>query len=93
MAAGGIGKRERPQEELEYLIPKGSTYSVLFSESRFRQFKEELEHRPDVTHLWLVTDSEEAFADMRSTLPSHLQVSMLYRDYLRNFRINTGRNP
>jgi hypothetical protein len=45
-----------------------------------------------VTHVWLVTDSEEAYAEMRSALPARLAVSMLYRDYLRNFRINTERN-
>jgi hypothetical protein len=39
--------------------------------------------------VWLVTDSEEAYAEMRSALPGQLSVSMLYRDYLRTFRINT----
>ncbi len=39
--------------------------------------------------MWLVTTSEEAFARMRAQLPADLRVSMLYRDYLRNFEINT----
>jgi adenine-specific DNA-methyltransferase len=92
MAAGGVGNREKPEEGQDYSMPEGSTYGVLFKESRFRRFREALEERPDVTHVWLVTDSEEAYAEMRSALPARLSVSMLYRDYLRNFRINTERN-
>jgi adenine-specific DNA-methyltransferase len=92
MAAGGVGNREKPEEGQDYSMPEGSTYGVLFKESRFRRFREVLEERPDVTHVWLVTDSEEAYAEMRSALPARMSVSMLYRDYLRNFRINTERN-
>lgn len=92
MAAGGVGSREKPDKGQAFSMPEGSTYGVLFAESRFRQFRGALDHRPDVTHIYLVTDSEEAFAEMRSELPSMLSVSMLYRDYLRNFKINTGNN-
>jgi hypothetical protein len=42
--------------------------------------------------VWIVTDSEDAFAEMRSSLPPRLISSMLYRDYLRNFTINTRQN-
>jgi len=92
LAAGGVGDREKPGDGQDYSMPEGSTYGVLFKESRFRRFKEALEERPEVTHVWLVTDSEEAYAEMRSALPGWLSASMLYRDYLRNFRINTERN-
>lgn len=92
VAAGGVGQREKTKPGQDYSMPEGSTYGVLFKESRFRQFREALEKRLDVTHVWLVTDSEEAYAEMRSALPEGLSVSMLYRDYLRNFRINTERN-
>ena len=37
-----------------------------------------------------MTNSEQAFAEMREALPPHVEVSMLYRDYLRNFEINTA---
>ena len=43
--------------------------------------------------VWLVTDSEGAFADMRAALPDTLTVSMLYRDYLRTFEPDTDRTP
>lgn len=89
LAAGGIGQREAGVSKKGFSIPDESTYGVLFKESSFRKFRDALAKRPDVTHVWLVTDSEEAFAEMRSSLPPRLAVSMLYRDYLRNFQINT----
>lgn len=92
MIAGGIGEREKPEKGHAFFIPEGSSYGVLFEESRFPHFREALEQRADVTHVWLVTDSEEAYAEMGSALPRRLSVSMLYRDYLRNFKINTERN-
>lgn len=92
LAAGGVGPREAARVTAHFSLPKGSTYGVLFRESQFRQFREAIAKRPDVTHVWLVTDSEEAFAEMAAALPSRLHLSMLYRDYLRNFRINTDRN-
>lgn len=92
LAAGAVGRREVPTESAEFTIPDGSSYGVLFRESRFRQFRQALEARPDVSNIYLITDSEEAYAEMRSALPQGRSTSMLYRDYLRNFRINTERN-
>ena len=87
LAAGGRGKRGGPEKSGDFMLPRNSNYGVLFKESRFQKFKEALEKRPDVTHGWFVTDSEEAYAEMRSALPKALSTSMLYRDYLRNFQI------
>jgi adenine-specific DNA-methyltransferase len=92
LAAGGMGDREGPSKREDYLIPENSTYAVLFKESKFQKFKEALSRRPEITHGWLVTDSEEAYAEMKSELPRGMQTSMLYRDFLRNFQINTGWN-
>jgi len=92
LAAGGVGDREIPPACQGFSIPPGSTYAVLFKESHFRQFRAAVEQRPDVTHVWLVTDSEEAYAEMVSELPRRLATSMLYRDYLRSFCINTERD-
>jgi len=89
IAAGGIGRRDVPSKKADFSIPGNSSYGVLFRESRFQKFKESLSNRPDVTHVWFVTDSEEAYAEMRTELPRRLYTSMLYRDYLRNFQINT----
>ena len=92
LAAGGLGPREANPDADDMLIPPVGRYAILFKEERFRQFKKRLSDRQEITHVWIVTDSEDAFAEMRSALPGHLVTSMLYRDYLRNFRINTRQN-
>jgi len=70
------------------LLPEQSPFAVLLDEDRFKVFVVALCKRPDLTHVWLVTDSERAFARMREQVPGDRFVGMLYRDYLRNFRIN-----
>ncbi len=87
LAAGGVGPREHGGKG--FSLPDGSRYAVLFDESAFRKLRKALDTRPDVTHVWIVTDSEDAYAEMRWALPTRLSTSMLYRDYLANFRINT----
>lgn len=91
LSAGGIGERPKPKES-EMLIPDGAPYAVLFREDKFRKFIKAISGLKALTHVWLVTDSEDAFAEMRSALPGTLRTSMLYRDYLRTFRINTRQN-
>jgi adenine-specific DNA-methyltransferase len=93
LASGGIGDREIQTKDNGFSIPEKSTYSILLKESRFRKFKEALLKRPDITHVWLVTDSEDAFAEMRSALPKSLNSSMLYKDYLSSFMTNARRLP
>jgi adenine-specific DNA-methyltransferase len=92
LAAGGIGKRSATVNETGFYMPEASHYAVLFEEKSFRKLRKALESRADITHVWIVTDSEDAFAEMRSALPTRILASMLYRDYLRNFRINTRHN-
>lgn len=89
LAAGGVGEPEFGAADGDFSIPKGSTYAVLFREDRYRAFAAALAERTDLTHVWIVTDSQAAYAEIRSSLPRDLRVGMLYRDYLRNFRINT----
>lgn len=92
LAASGVGKRGKIQNDSDMLVPAGAKYAVLFREERFKKFSKALAGRVEISHVWIVTDSEDAFAEMRSALPSRLVSSMLYRDYLRNFRINTRQN-
>jgi adenine-specific DNA-methyltransferase len=72
-----------------WVVTDDSPWAVLLDDARFAKFRALIEKRPDLTHVWLVTTSEEAFARMQTQLPGELRVSMLYRDYLRNFEINT----
>lgn len=89
LSAGGVGAREHVVEGKSYSCPSDSTYAVLLDERFFRSFVEAVKMRKNLRRVWIVTDSDEAFAEMRSKLPGHLDVSMLYRDYLRTFTINT----
>lgn len=92
LSAGGLGARDPVAKESGFIMPDQSKFAVLFDEAAFRKLRKALEKRADVTHVWIVTDSEDAFAEMRAALPQRTIVSMLYRDYLRNFRINTRQN-
>lgn len=50
------------------LVPEHSPFAVLVEESRFTDFTAKLEGRADLTHAYLVTDSEEAFRGMASQI-------------------------
>ena len=91
MVAGGegTGLGDTP-DGAGFMMPDGARYAVLFREASFADFLRAIRTNKHVTHTWLVTNSDQAFAEMCELLPSHLEVSMLYRDYLRNFEINTS---
>jgi adenine-specific DNA-methyltransferase len=60
-------------------------------EGRFREFLAKIESRADLTHVFLVTNSDSAFHDMQGDLPEHIVAVQLYKNYLDNFKINTQR--
>ena len=93
LRAGAIGARpELPKNKPipAMLIPRHNPFAVLVDETCFADFAAELESQDDLTHAFLVTDSEEAFQEMAGQLrvPNLIQ---LYRDYLENFVINKER--
>lgn len=93
MMAGARGPRPEAPENgcshLHWLIPEGSPFAVLMRETSFREFLTKIAARPDLTHVFLVTNSDQAFHDMKADLPEHLTVKQLYKSYLDNFKINT----
>jgi len=92
MAAGGKGERDDSVTPKDFYIAPKSAYAVLFKPSRLRRFLDALAKRPDVTHTWVVTDSDEAYAETCEALPKHVAyTSQLYSDYLRTFRVNGRR--
>jgi adenine-specific DNA-methyltransferase len=95
LAAGGHGPRPGKVDMLKpfFLAPSGG-YAVLFSVAALDDLETELAGRDDITHVYVVTDSPDAYAEAREVLAvgTGRETSMLYRDYLRNFRINTPRN-
>lgn len=90
MMAGAKGVRPlAPDPHAHWLMPEGCTFVVLMRESRFREFLAKIEGRIDLTHAFLVTNSDSAFHDMRDDLPEHIEAVQLYKSYLDNFKINT----
>lgn len=89
LAAGGVGKRANADPASTFAIAEESNYAVLFDRSGFAEFLREIKKWPSIEHVYLVTDSEDAYRQMVSRLPAKVTPGMLYRDYLSNFRINT----
>ena len=92
LRAGAVGARpELPADAPipALLIPDANPFAVLVDETRFADFLEAVSGRSDITHLFLVTDSEDAFREMAEQLAAP-HVIQLYRDYLENFMINRG---
>jgi adenine-specific DNA-methyltransferase len=83
-AAGGAGERVPITTRNGYFLPAASPFAVLFRASGLRPLREALSSRPDVTHVFIVTDSEEGFVALRAELPGRLRTVMLFRDYLRS---------
>ena len=86
LAAGGRSERPSLEDDASYLLAPECGYAVLFDEDAFRDFEEALSGADAITHAFIVTDSEEAYAEMRERLGSAVATTMLYRDFLRHFR-------
>ena len=89
MVAGCRGEREDSKGSTPWFIPKHSPFAVLIQENQFRAFREKLAERKDIERVFLITDSEENFGQMRRTLGRKFECVQLYKSYLENFRINT----
>jgi adenine-specific DNA-methyltransferase len=92
LMAGAKGQRETDKGEKVWFIPKSSPFAVLIDEHAFSQFKQAIANRPDLTHIFLVTDSLEAYRSMIAQLPEGIHTKMLYKSYLDNFKINIEQN-
>ena len=66
-------------------------FAVLADESSFADFEAEVNRRPEIETVYIITDYEAGYSAMVKNL-SAPHPYQLYRDYLDNFRINTGRN-
>src|SRR5262249_7271207 len=83
LTAGACGDPANTSADGACFMPDDSPYGVLLDEDHFRDFMTHVaKRRSNLTHVWLVTDSEPAFVRMRERLPQDLSIGMLYRDYL-----------
>lgn len=89
MMAGAIGERETRRGSSPWYLAKHSPFAVLIQETKFNDFEEKLRERTEITHVFVVTDSEDNFALMRRELGRKYHCVQLYKSYLDNFRINT----
>jgi len=74
-----------------WAILEGAGYAILFNEDALRDFEDALRAASGIGHVFLVTDSPESYGEMRAHLGPTYATSMLYRDYLRNVRIDPTR--
>lgn len=72
-----------------WTLPEDAHYGVLFVADEWRAFVQNVARRADIAHVFIVTDSEAIFQQISSELPTQVQATQLYEDYLRTFEINT----
>lgn len=92
MKAGCIGScPQLDTKELPSLLmlPKNH-FAVLLDEMYYLEFDAQLMKYPEIKTVYIITDSELAYRNMIQGYECK-ECYQLYRDYLDNFRINTGR--
>ena len=102
LKSGAVGPRPelaRGDPEPVVFAPADSNFVVLLEESRLALLMKALKRRTSLTHVFIVTDSDESFKAMATEVREavgranpDLQVVQLYRDYLVNFMINKRQN-
>lgn len=71
------------------ILPENE-FAILIDEKHFREFNEAVNMHPEIQTIYIVTDSEAGYREMIAGYGDK-DTYQLYRDYLDNFRINTGR--
>ena len=93
LKAGAYGPCPKMENEKipKFLIYPENHFAVLTEENAFSQMEQELEKHPEIETVYIVTDYEPGYCSMAKSLKVK-HTYQLYRDYLDNFRLNTGRN-
>ena len=81
---------ELQDEKAKMLILPENEFAVLIDEKYYPEFDEKIANHPEIQTLYFVTDSDGGYREMISGYDGK-NTYQLYRDYLDNFRINTGR--
>lgn len=86
LKAGGSpsGPIELPRDRAFVTFPE-SGYAILFDPVALSDLLDVLIDHPELSHVFLLTDSDQAFTEMAASLQPRT-VTMLPRDYLRHFR-------
>lgn len=91
MKAGAIGKCPTVSEDIpDMLILPENKFAVLIDEMSYMTFEKQIAEHPEIETIYIVTDSEPGYREMITAFDGK-NTYQLYRDYLDNFRITTGR--
>lgn len=91
MKAGAIGRCPTVSEDIpDMLILSENKFAVLIDEMSYMAFEKQIAEHPEIETIYIVTDSEPGYREMVAAFDNK-NTYQLYRDYLDNFRINTGR--
>ena len=91
MKAGAIGKCPTVSEDIpDMLILSENKFAVLIDEMSYMTFEKQIAEHSEIETIYIVTDSEPGYREMIAAFEGK-NTYQLYRDYLDNFRINTGR--
>lgn len=93
MKAGAHGPCPTVDDEVlpEMILWPENRFAVLLEEASFPAFEKEVASHSEIKTIFIITDSEAGYKEM-ITCFERKETFQLYRDYLDNFRINTGRN-
>lgn len=91
LKAGAYGRCPLIQDIKESMVvlPE-NRFAILVDEKCFLKFDEEVKRHPEIQTIYVVTDSAAGYREMIAGYGDK-NTFQLYRDYLDNFRINTGR--
>lgn len=92
MKGGAIGRCPvlNTEELPSMLLMPENKMAVLIDETYYSEFDDEVRKHLEIQTVFIVTDSETAYREMIRNYDGK-DCYQLYRDYLDNFRINTGR--
>lgn len=92
MKGGAVGKCPMMVDNIlpSMLILSTNKMAILLDEIDYPEFDKQVALHPEIQTIFIVTDSEPAYNEMIHNY-SDKDCYQLYRDYLDNFRINTGR--
>ena len=94
LKAGAHGPCPSLEDDKAYMqvLPENE-FAILIDERHFQEFNEEVNMHPEIQTIYVVTDSEAGYREMIAGYSTYEGKAcyQLYRDYLDNFRINTGR--
>lgn len=91
MKAGAVGVCPTIGEDIpDMLILPENKFAVLIDEMSYMAFEKQIAEHPEIETIYIVTDSEPGYREMIAAFEGK-NTYQLYRDYLDNFRINTGR--